>query len=417
VWLTGYGNRREPATGIHDPLFARALFVESQGRRAALAVADIIGFDDELVARIRERVSPEVDIRPSHLMFAGTHTHSGPSVRCLHRMAPADPQFIERFVQGVTEAVVAAARSATDASIGAGFAAGSIGINRRQRTADGRTILGENPAGPISRQVGVLRVEGARGPICIMLNHACHGVVLGPDNLLISADWLGATARSVRETVGTGVAMVTNGACGDINPVERGDFDAVERQGAAIARAGLSIVDDIALSSQVEIDAAARPIALPTRALTAEQAQAELSRCREDLERARQAGNAGAARACEAACRWAQDMHDLATSGAQPPPVTTEVQAIAMDDIALLGLPGEIFVEIGDNIAAASPFRHTFIIGYANRVVGYIPTKQAFEEGGYEIEGAQRWYGFPPFAPEVQDTVEGTALELLKSLR
>jgi len=97
--------------------------------------------------------------------------------------------------------------------------------------------------------------------------------------------------------------------------------------------------------------------------------------------------------------------------------VTTEMQAIVMDDIAFLGLPGEVFVEIAMNIIAASPFRHTFVIGYANRSVGYLPTRQAFEEGGYEIETAHRWYGFPPFTPHIQEIVEDAAVGLLKSLR
>jgi len=417
VWLTGYASRLQPAAGVHDPLFARALFLESDGSRAALAVADLIGLDDELVGRIREGVSRRVDLHPSHIMLAATHTHSGPSVRCLHRMAPADAAAIDRVVEGMVGAIASAAASAQDASLGAGFATGAIGINRRQRTAEGGIVLGRHPAGPVDRRVGVLRVQGAHGPICVMLNHACHGVVLDADNLLYSADWPGAAARTLRDALGAGVAMVTNGACGDINPAERGSFEAVERQGAAVARVGLSILEQIPLSSQVHIEAGARPVALPTRALTIEEAARNLERSRAEMERACEADNAVAVRVCEVMQPWAEEMAELAASGAQPQPVTTEVQAIAMDDIALVGLPGEVFVEIGMNVAAASPFRHTFIVGYANRSVGYLPTRQAFDEGGYEVETAHRYYGFPPFTFEVQGIVESAALELLKSLR
>ncbi|UCH34736.1 MAG: neutral/alkaline non-lysosomal ceramidase N-terminal domain-containing protein [Armatimonadota bacterium] len=417
VWLTGYGTRTEPSTGVHDPLFARALYLESAGRRAALVAADIIGFDEDLVGRIRDRVKTRTDIHPSHLMLAATHTHAGPSVKCLERMAPADASFLERAVEGIAEAVAAAERDAVEASIGAGFATGSIGVNRRQRAADGSMVLGEHPAGPVDRRVGVLRVDGGGGPICVMLNHGCHGVVLCDDNLLISADWPGAAVRAMAQAVRSAVVMVTNGACGDINPAERGSFEAVERQGAAVARAGLSMFDNITLSSRVEIEAATRPIRLPTRAPTREEAQAQLASYRAALAGARESGDAAAIRAHEAMCGWAQDMSDHAASGAPPEPVTSEIQAIAMDDIALVGLPGEVFVEIGDSIAAASPFRHTFIIGYANRIVGYIPTQKAFAEGGYEVDSAHRWYGFLAFTPEVQGIVERTAVELLKSLR
>jgi neutral ceramidase len=382
-----------------------------------LVATDIIGFDDDLVARIRERVGRTCDIHPSHLMLAATHTHAGPSVKCLDRMAPADPDFLDRLVDGIAEAVAAGARSAGPASIGAGFATGAIGVNRRQRTAEGQTVIGRDPAGPIDRRVGVLRVDGKGGPICVMLNHACHGVVLGEENLLISADWPGAAARVMQQATKAAVAMVTNGACGDINPAQRGSFDAVERQGAEVARAGMNIFDEIALSSEVEIEAGLRPITLPTRAPTGDEARDQLESNRAALERAEQAGDARGVQVYRAMCAWAQEMVDLTSSGTKAQPVAAEVQAIAMDDIALVGLPGEIFVEIGANIAAASPFQHTFIIGYANRVVGYVPTRQAFEEGGYEVDSAHRWYGFLPFTPEVQGIVEAAAVGLLKSLR
>ena len=417
VWLTGYGGRIEPSTGVHDPLFARALFLESGGRRAALVAADIIGFDDDLVTRVRDRVQRRAAISPSHLMLAATHTHAGPSVKCLENMAPVDPDYLERAVDGVAEAVAAAANNAGSASIGAAFGPGSIGVNRRQRTPEGRTVIGKDAAGPVDRRVGVLRVDGQRGTMCVMLNHACHGVVLCEDNLLISADWPGAAARAMEQAVAGAVVMVTNGACGDINPAERGSFDAVERQGAEVARAGLSILDGMTLTSDLELQAAARPIALPTRAPTLDEAQADFERCRADLERAQQAGDARAAQVHRAMCTFAQNMLDLVSSGAPPEPVAAEVQVIGLDDIALVGLPGEVFVEIGANVVAASPFPHTFIVGYANRVVGYIPTRQAFAEGGYEVDSAHRWYGFPAFTAEVQEIVESAAVGLLKSLR
>jgi hypothetical protein len=417
VWLTGYGSRIAPSTGVHDPLFARALFLEGGGQRAALVAADIIGFDDDLVAAIRERVERRAAIAASHLMLAATHTHSGPSVKCLNRMAPADPEFLERAVDGVAEAVAAAAHSAAEASIGAGFAPGSIGINRRQRTPDGRTVIGEHPAGPVDERVGVLRVDGKQGPICVMLNHGCHGVVLCDDNLLISADWPGAAAREMQKAVGGAVVMVTNGACGDINPAERGSFEAVERQGAEIARAGRSIFNQIERSCDVEIRAAVRPIALPTRAPTLQEAQAAVESYAAERDRAEQVGNLVAAQMHRAMCGWAQEMRDLASRGAPPEPVAAEIQVITMGDIAIVGLPGEVFVEIGADIVAASPFRHTFIVGYANRVVGYLPTRQAFAEGGYEVDSAHRWYGFLAFTPQVQQIVEGAAVGLLQSLR
>lgn len=424
AWLSGYSGRTQPAAGVHDPLFARAVFLESDGQRVALGVADVIGLDEELVRRVREAVVRAAGLHPSHVMLAATHTHSGPSIMRAGMLAiqrrdrmPPDARVVDRVAAGMTQAIVAAVRNAQPALVGAGSATGSIGVNRRKRGPDGRIRLEPNPGGPVDRQVRVLRVHGGPSGICIMLNHACHGVVLGPDSLLYSADWLGAAAGAVQQATGAMVGMVTNGAGADVNPVERGDFDAAERQGRAIARIGLDLLGHIQFLPEVQIEAASRTLALPTRSLTSEEGAQVLERIRADFERARQEGDLPAIHAHEFRLPWAEAMVELAAGGARPEPVAAEIQAIALGDIALLGLPGEVFVEIGMNIAAASPFRHTFIIGYANRSVGYIPTRQAFAEGGYEVEAAHCHYGFPPFTPEVQGLVEGAALELLKSLR
>ncbi len=53
--------------------------------------------------------------------------------------------------------------------------------------------------------------------------------------------------------------------------------------------------------------------------------------------------------------------------------------------MVFLFIPGELFVEIGLAIRTQSPYPSTFVVGYAEDAIGYIPTDQAFEEGGYEL--------------------------------
>jgi hypothetical protein len=79
-----------------------------------------------------------------------------------------------------------------------------------------------------------------------------------------------------------------------------------------------------------------------------------------------------------------------------PRSVDGEVQAFAFGkDLVFLGFPGELFSEIGINIKSRSPFRHTIVCGYSNGTVGYVPTRSATIEGGYEIDDAYKLYGSP----------------------
>jgi neutral ceramidase len=78
------------------------------------------------------------------------------------------------------------------------------------------------------------------------------------------------------------------------------------------------------------------------------------------------------------------------TAARQGKPHELEVQVIALGtQVAWVSWPGEIFVELGLNVKAGSPFRHTYNVELANGTIGYIPNKPAFPEGNYEVESAR----------------------------
>jgi len=79
-------------------------------------------------------------------------------------------------------------------------------------------------------------------------------------------------------------------------------------------------------------------------------------------------------------------------------------------DVAFLGLGGEVVNEIGRAIEAASPFPHTLVITHSNGAAGYLPTREAYPEGGYDVETS-------PFAPAAAEKVVEEALRLLRGLR
>src|SRR4029079_5324513 len=101
----------------------------------------------------------------------------------------------------------------------------------------------------------------------------------------------------------------------------------------------------------------------------------------------------------------------LETANKKDVPLLGDVQVISFsDDVAVLALPGEIFVEYGLAIKAASPFKHTFIAELANGSIGYVPTREAFPQGNYEVVSARGEIG-------TGELLVKTALTLLNEVK
>src|SRR5262249_6046886 len=91
--------------------------------------------------------------------------------------------------------------------------------------------------------------------------------------------------------------------------------------------------------------------------------------------------------------------------------VAAEVQAIQLGDLVLVGVPGELFAALGLQIKQCAPAQHTIVLGYTNGNIGYIPTRAAYDKGGYEITSAYRFYGYPAaLAPEAGELVVDAAV-------
>jgi len=436
VDLCGYAGRPGPSVGIHDRLEAQALVLEAGGWRAALqglpdgvpsgspervaiVAADIIGFDGSLVESVRRQVAERVSLEPGGLLLAAAHTHSGPSLRCLRGMGEPNAAYLEKLAGILADAVAQAASNLQEALIGAGKTEARISINRRQRTDQG-TVLGKDAQKPTDPELALLRIDRAGGgPLAILMNYACHAVVLGGDNLLVSADYPGYARRLLEQRFPGAVVMFTNGACGDINPAKMGSFEFAQEQGERLGEAACALLGGIATRPAERLWAREAELALPTAPLPAEQQAArEFERLQAEVESLEKEGApSGRIRAARAFRDWARDVLEAARQGKKQEPARSVISAVRVDDMALVGIPAELFVEIGMEIKRRSPFKSTFVMGYAGKVVGYIPTRKAFEEGGYEVDTAYKFYGLTPFLPEVHDRTEQTALRLLASLR
>lgn len=425
--LAGYAARKGRAIGIHDDLYVRSLVVESGAQAAALVSVEVLALAEDFVQSCREAIERRVGIPARHILIAATHTHAGPVTikSFFNQDQDLDRAYLailaERIEQSVAEAWVR--RFPARMGIASGHVTG-IGVNRR--TPDRK---------PVDEEVGIVFVEDeSRAACAVVVNYGCHPTVLGPDNLLVTADFPGVALETIERHLGAGsVALFFNGAQGDISVGHSSDLSAIgviapdrtfekaDEFGQRLAQAvieslpyGQTHADAAVAIQSAKVSCPVKPYPPPSETMAAlEAAQREVE------ERERQLAESGASLSLDRAlvqakmARLYAQITDyyarLVADGSHP--ITrkeVELQAVRLGPAAFLAIPAEIFVEIGLEIKRRSPLK-TFIVGLANGYIGYLPTEQAYETGGYECVAAL-------LAPRADKILVEASLEVLHLL-
>jgi neutral ceramidase len=399
------GNFRDDyaARGVHDPLCARAfVFENSSGARAAMLSVDICMLDRANVAYIRECASRESGIAPERILVAATHTHSAPAPMPLGSLPQCEDSQTEQFLGRVAQAVPLAARRMTDAALVAGSAVEDrLPHNRRLLCKDGRTHMNwegldpefvVKPLGAVDYEMRVLGVESSGATRAAMVNYALHPAILAGDNWLYSADFPGYIAAGMRQLFGQEfIAAYFNGCCGNVNHVDYRDrtmgrgYTMTERVGYMLAVGAYQ-----ALGAAVHVDGDHLAVSSERVSLTRLKIDEEEHRWCRNVVRELAGGHApgqvdGLPDEYWAVTRLGMYEKQFEDDG-------PEVMVIRMGDAAVVGLPGEIFSEYGLEIKRHSPARHTFVVELANDAIGYIPTREAFAQGGYEPTPGATFY-------------------------
>jgi len=369
--LWGYSDRKGGATAVRDPLWARILVLDDGSNRLALVTLDLgRSFGPPLMDALRQRVKTSAGV--GQVFFMASHTHSGPVLDDAYPEGGTPPWEMESMDK-IAKAIDEASGRLAPARIGTGYGQTLIGHNRRQLQPDGTVkMLWRNetkiPTHPVDPTVGVLRVDDASGkPMAILVNYSCHPVVFGPDNLRYSADYPGAMAKYVEGQFDKSpICFFLQGAPGDINPY----FDKTPLQEDADR-----LMNETGEQLGQEAVRVARGIT--TRAPEKPSLKCSLDTMNFDL-------------------RWdagkvmpeVEKRVDARTAGyyrrSLVSPVPCPVMALLInDEIALMGMPGEPFVEFGINFRERAPVPDAFFVGYANGYYGYFPTLSAAVEGGY----------------------------------
>jgi len=347
--MGGYSDRKGASTGVHDPLFATVAVLKSANESLAIVTLDLRSFPSQ---RVVDRARTELGI--AHVMLCSSHNHSGPLTWEDKSWPTSEKSWFAETEEKIVAAIAKANRSLFNARLQTAPGEVYLGHNRRLVGADGQvTMFWRNeerkPTSPVDPSVKIVRVTDSAGQSRgVLVNYACHGVNLGPDNRQISADWPGYMRKEIEKALGkNSYCLFLQGAAGDINPfldkqpVDKGGFQAAQDSGHLIAAEVQRVLKEMPKASAKK---------------------AEL-RIREDL--------------LKIPNRWEAD---------KIIPVGL-ITVLIGDDIAISGWPGEPFVNFQIALADQSPLPNTMLVGYCFSAggvwAGYFPTIQAAIEGGY----------------------------------
>lgn len=467
VDLLGYVRRPLAARSAYEPLMATACVFrdDADGTTVVVIAADVVGLTTPMADRIRARVGELAGCDPAAVLLNSSHTHAAPWPGATIKLGGEFDDWTEtelRYWDSIPDRYASAALEAVGrlaparVSGGVGNVTG-IAVNRRERTPDGRTILGWNRDGVRDDSVVAIRVDGfedvplVTDAIATLVSFACHPVVIGPDYPGAGPDFVGPLRASMDAVHRPGsVTVFLQGAAGDALPLEAFRDD----EGAEVAAEefGVRLALEAAHASadahpwEIDIDrsdwGSVTPISLYRRRLADEQPRQVLRTARRivslplldlpsvaDLERELQERRADLiARADRGESRttmnpiryhisWLETMLTQEAAGGRATAIDGEIWAARIGDCAIVGAPGEIFGAIGTAVRAQSPAPVTIFAGYSQGSLGYVATPDEYPYGGYEPSVSHRGYGQPaPFSPEVAGIIERTAVELLGEL-
>jgi hypothetical protein len=377
--------------GTADDLLVKAVVFELNGTKAALVSCDLIAVDSEIVEAARKLAQQQTGIAAGQIMISATHTHTGPLIdRLFWPFLAAQPlklaQAHRTALPGkIAESIRLADAGLTPARVWRGLGReDSISFYRRYLMKDGTVVtspgkLNEGivqPVGEIDPDTAVVHVDTPDNkPLATYVNYALHpDTMSGPQ---LSADYPATLARVLAKLYGPeALTLFTIGAAGNINHIDvrvkdpqKGPAEA-RRVGTILAGEVIKTMARLKPAEATQLRFAREVVALPAPKHTGV-----------DIEKAKSMAALFGRKPGPPLLDLARAFRVLEGKGV----LEAEVQVIALGDkLAWVGLPGEIFVELGMAIKKASPFPQSIIVGLANGSIRYVPTRKAFAEGGYE---------------------------------
>lgn len=391
--LVGYPHFERKNPGAHDPLYASCIYIENGKSQIAFVSLDLLFLSKRDCLAVRDTLRKESGLAALELFVSCTHTHSGPATSSMFdstSIEGEDPQDMP-YTQSVLDKIVESVKEAYTHRFTA-----TIGLDKghcgKEKNVGGNRRSPEDPADP---SVFVLAVKDEENNIrgC-MTRYTLHPTFLHGENKLVSADYPGYIRQYLGEAYPGIFFLFTQGTSGDQSSRYFRDsqtFAEAKRVGYALGEEIQRVITNMTFRDNLDIAVQTRTTDFPVRTLPdAQKAQDDVID-RENKLQALKDANAPYAKIRSAECNLlgAQNTRSYVSHPEQIGEFLSELPAmisvISLDEFRLITCPGEMFIEFGLKVSEQSPYPNTFVLELTNgRLPGYMCTKLAYEEQGYE---------------------------------
>lgn len=412
MWMSGYGGRDKPAEGKLTDLWGKAIVLEDPaGKRVALVTLDLVGIDRELALRIRNGLDKKYGLKLEQTALATSHTHCGPIVGenliAMYTLDETQLRLVREYAASLEQKIVALVGEAIEhlapATLSYGAGQATFAVNRRNNKEGDVPKLREQGrlVGPVDYDVPVLSVRDGEGKLtAVVFGYACHATVMGFYQW--SGDYPGFAQLALEEAHPGAVALFWAGCGADQNPLPRKEVELSKKYGQDLAAAVDRTLASAMRPIEGELATTYAEIELPFDKLPT---QAE-------LEQAAASGNkfeAGRAKLLLA---------KIAAGKPLRPTYPYPVQSWRLgNELLFVTLGGEVVVDYALRLKHELGRERTWLAGYANDVMAYIPSRRVLAEGGYEGGGSMVIYGQPSlWAPPIEELIVKQVREQAKAL-
>ncbi len=385
--------------GVHDDLYCNVIMLNDGKTEICLMGFDFVGLKHTTCTDVKSRVEKATGISSDNITMWGTHTHSGPDT-CMRFYHGID-SIIDEYLNGVAEAVAKGCanihKNYKDVVLKTGKKeVYDLSFNRRLVRKNGEVVMNfeqfeiddiVGTTGPIDPELLTLSIWDTKGKMkAVLVNFTLHPAILVGLEWLISRDFIHYLDKHLLEEYGEDtVVLFANGAEGNINhlnyedPAQWRDFRETDRIGTKLGEYSKQSIED-SIPVEGNLNYISETVTFPYRAITEEEktwADMVIERDKDKVE----------------------DMFDGIPDKTYAKMIkgmlvrpdkefTTVLQGLSIGDYAFFTFPGEVYVEFGLAVKEFSPCENTMILGLSNSQSGYIPKKEAFSQGGYEVQTA-----------------------------
>ncbi|MFJ8242421.1 neutral/alkaline non-lysosomal ceramidase N-terminal domain-containing protein [Bacillus tropicus] len=396
--FVGY-HRETGINNIEERIYGTVFVFEKDEMKTVFISIDNIGMLVEDTNMIRERVASRLYVPFERITVVYTHTHSGPETIGDN---PLVQSYKTILVNNVVRGAVTANKNLKRCEVGWGVTTGDIGVNRRERTTDGRAKMGTNIDGVVDKRIGMLAIRDAETKELsgIVVFCTAHPNVLKGDSDVLSADYPGMT-REILEKIVNCPVMIVQGAAGNVNAKYRGSREALIQMAYILSGHVLTMLPTVTYSPIVKLRTVSSTMQMKLKDIP------EIDEIRSMAQLAEKQWGVNTD-------EWLTIVLEKDKQSIRQLRIDLEVQLFQVNEGMFSGIPMEPFSETALEMKERLRNELAFLGGYTNGYIGYLPTREEFTYGGYEVELNPVVYG--PVTNLMMPPEENTAELIVKKL-